>query len=53
MNVVTPIKFDEYMQIRVKGISSEMEVYGVLRDGFIYKGNFYYIGKYCFKVSKM
>lgn len=53
MNKVTGISFEEYMQIREKGIMSEMMVWGQLRGGFTFEGDFYYIGKSCYKVSNM
>ncbi len=52
MNKVTAIRFDEYFEIRKKGTMSEMEVWGQLRGGFIFEGDFYYIGKSCYRVSK-
>lgn len=53
MNKVIGISFTEYQEIRNKGTMTEMEVWGVLRGGFTYQGDFYYIGKSCYKVSKM
>lgn len=53
MNTVTGITFDEYQEIREKGVMSEMVVWGQLRGGFTYQSDFYYIGKSCYKVSKM
>jgi len=53
MNKVTGITAAEYLEIRKVGIESSMMVWGQLRGGFSYQGDFYYIGKTCFKVSAM
>ena len=50
---VTGIELKDYLEIRKKGVMSEMEVWGCLRGGFTFEGNFYYIGKSCYKVSEM
>lgn len=50
---VTGISIDEYLEIRKKGVESSMIVWGQLRGGFTYAGDFYYIGKSCYKVSSI
>lgn len=53
MLTVTGISIDEYLEIRKKGVESSLIIWGQLRGGFAFDGDFYYIGKYCYKVSSL